>query len=150
LSDPKKRRQWDSCDPKISYEIPKPNAPGDFFDIYRPIFKRESRFSKNGPSKPLGDLQSSREDVELFYGAWFSFESWRTFEQMDEECADNSDSRDEKRWLDKKNRSQRQKLKKEDSARISKLAEQAFSLDPRIRQFKADEKVFTHILSLGS
>lgn len=112
MNDPKKRRQWDSCDPKISYEIPKPNQTGDFFEIYAPVFKRESRFSKKGPSPPLGSLDSTREEVEEFYSYWFNFESWRTFERMDEEDVDNSSGRDEKRWLDRKNRNQRQKLKK--------------------------------------
>lgn len=141
MSDPKKRRQWDSCDPKISYEIPKPNASGDFFQIYTSVFKREARFSKKVVFAPaLGDMESTREQVEEFYAYWFAFESWRSFECMDEEDSEKSDGRHEKRWIERKNKSQRQTLKKEDNVRMAKFVEQAFSLDPRIRKFRDDEK----------
>jgi DnaJ homolog subfamily C member 2 len=104
------------------------------------VFKREARFSKIQPVPSVGTYESERADVEAFYNFWFSFESWRSFERMDEEDVDKSEGRDEKRWIEKKNKSQRQKLKKEDNVRTTKLVEQAFAADPRIRKFKADEK----------
>lgn len=140
MSDTKKRRQWDSCDPKIPDAIPKPAAVGDFFEMYAGVFARETRFSKTTQSPPLGDLDSTRVHVEEFYSFWFGFESWRTFERMDEEDTDKSEGRNEKRWLDRKNKSQRQKLKKDDGARVGRLVDQAFAIDPRIKTFKALEK----------
>jgi DnaJ family protein C protein 2 len=49
-------------------------------------------------------------------------------------------SRDEKRHQEKKNKSERAKRKKEDIARVRVLVDKALGLDPRIKQFKADEK----------
>ncbi|KAI8909192.1 hypothetical protein EDD86DRAFT_207129 [Gorgonomyces haynaldii] len=140
MSNPKKRRQWDSIDPEISDSVPKATLQGDFFKIYTPVFERESRFSKIVPVPVLGNLETPRDQVESFYSFWFNFESWRSFEMHDEEDADGADSRDEKRWIEKKNKNQRQKMKKEDNARLTKLVDQAFSLDPRIKQFKQQDK----------
>ncbi|KAH9244666.1 hypothetical protein BASA81_017909, partial [Batrachochytrium salamandrivorans] len=140
MSDQKKRREWDSCDPLFDDSIPSLKAKGDFFDIYTPAFVKESRFSKKTPVPTIGDSTSSREDVEAFYGFWFDFESWRTFEMMDEEDTDNAEGREHKRYLERKNKSARQKLKKEDNSRVGKFVEQAFTLDPRIRKFKEEER----------
>lgn len=88
----------------------------------------------------LGGLDDSREIVENFYEFWFSFESWRTFEALDEEDASAGECREEKRWIEKKNKAQRNKLKKEDVSRVAKLVDQAFSIDPRIKKFKKEDK----------
>lgn len=58
----------------------------------------------------------------------------------DEEDTTKADSRDEKRWLDRKNFAARKKHKKEDIQRLNRLVEQAFALDPRIKVFKDQEK----------
>lgn len=102
LTNIKKRRQWDSCDPTFDESIPKPDAKGDFYELYGPIFDREVRFSKIPCEVALGDENSSRPEVEAFYQFWFAFESWRTFEMRDEEDTDKAGSREEKRWLDRK------------------------------------------------
>ncbi|KAL2911856.1 Zuotin [Polyrhizophydium stewartii] len=140
LSDTKKRREWDSCDPQFDESIPSAKAKGDFFEIYAPVFEKESRFSKKPAVPQIGDINSTREEVETFYDFWFNFESWRTFEMMDEEDADGAEGREEKRWIERKNKAARAKLKKEDNARVNRLVEQAFSLDPRIRKFKEQER----------
>ena len=79
--------------------------------------------------------------MEEFYNFWFSFDSWRSFERMDEEDPDNAECREEKRYIERKNKAQRQKLKKEDIVRVNRLVEQAFSLDPRIKKFRQEEKM---------
>lgn len=142
LTNPKKRRQWDSCDPGISDALPPADDPRDFFELYSQIFENESRFSKAKNPPKLGSLESTRKEVDHFYKFWFEFESWRSFEFRDEEDAEASagGGRDEKRYLERKNKSQRQKLKKEDNARLNRLTDQAFSLDPRILMFKKQEK----------
>ena len=89
---------------------------------------------------PLGDINSTREEVEAFYAFFFGMDSWRTFEMRDVEDTDKADSRDEKRWLDRKNVAGRKKLKKEDTQRLNKVVEQCFSLDPRIKLLKEQEK----------
>ncbi|RKO89128.1 hypothetical protein BDK51DRAFT_14471, partial [Blyttiomyces helicus] len=140
MSDNKKRREWDSCDPTFDDSIPSAKAKGDFFEIYASVFEKEGRFSKTQPVPTLGDAEGVREDVEAFYEFWFNFDSWRTFEMMDEEDTDNVDNREEKRYLERRNKAARTKLKKEDNARLNKLVEQAFKADPRIARFKEEEK----------
>ncbi|KAJ1895179.1 hypothetical protein LPJ81_005019 [Coemansia sp. IMI 209127] len=141
LIDPVRRRQFDSVDPEIPDDIPRGRL-GDrsgFFNTYGPIFEREARFSKKQPVPQLGDANSSREAMESFYRFWTSFESWRSFEYLDKE-KEHVENREEKRWLDKKNRAERTRRKTEDNKRISTLVQQAMSLDPRIEMFKEQER----------
>ncbi|KAI9098043.1 hypothetical protein DFS34DRAFT_714420 [Phlyctochytrium arcticum] len=140
MSEPTKRKQWDSVDPKFDDSLPSAKAKGDFFEIYTSVFEKEARFSKTQPVPSLGTPDQTRDEVEEFYNAWFNFDSWRTFENLDEEDTDNIESREERRWLDRKNKTERTKRKKADNSRVNKLVEQAFALDPRIKQFREDDK----------
>ncbi|KAK3817348.1 MAG: DnaJ domain-containing protein [Benniella sp.] len=140
LMDPVKRRQWDSVDPGISDAIPNPKSKMDFYKHYGPVFEREARFSTIQPVPVLGDANSPRDQVEGFYDFWYKFDSWRTFEWMDKEDGEGHDSRDDKRYFEKKNKSERAKLKKEDNTRLREIVDQALSLDPRIKLFKEEEK----------
>lgn len=89
LSDPIKRRQYDSVDPipEESYNPLKDGADLPFIEAWRPVFEREARFSvkdrKRIPS--IGTMESTKEEVEEFYGFWYGFESWRSFEYLDKE-----------------------------------------------------------------
>ncbi|KAJ2721721.1 hypothetical protein GGI07_003777 [Coemansia sp. Benny D115] len=142
LSDPVRRRQFDSVDPAISDDIPPPHLDGtdsDFFALYRPVFEREGRFSKKQPVPQLGDMDTPRDQVEGFYAFWSSLDSWRTFEYLDKEH-DKGDNREEKRWFDKKNKSERIRRKTEDNKRVSRLVQQAIGLDPRIGIFKKNDR----------
>ncbi|KAF9325925.1 hypothetical protein BG006_010613 [Podila minutissima] len=136
LMDPVKRRQWDSVDPAVSDDVPNPKSKSDFYKLYTPVFARESRFSNTQPVPQLGNAQSSQEEVEGFYDFWYKFDSWRTFEWMDKEDGEGHDSRDDKRYFEKKNKAERAKLKKEDNTRVREIVDQALSLDPRIKIFK--------------
>ena len=49
-------------------------------------------------------------------------------------------SRDDKRYTEKKNKSERQRRKKEYVARLRLRVDLALSLDPRIKKFKQEEK----------
>ncbi|KAF9115325.1 hypothetical protein BGX27_008205 [Mortierella sp. AM989] len=144
LSDPIKRRQYDSVDPipEDAYSALKEGADLPFIDAWRPVFEREARFSvKNKNEIPdIGDMKSTKEEVEAFYGFWYTFESWRTFEYLDKEEGDGPENRDDKRYLEKKNKTERAKLKKEDASRLRKLVDTAFALDPRMAAFKEQER----------
>ncbi|ORZ04442.1 hypothetical protein BCR41DRAFT_425944 [Lobosporangium transversale] len=140
LSDPVKRRQYDSVDPipEEAYNPLKDGADLPFIEAWKPVFEREARFSVRPKNEipSIGTMDSSKEEVEAFYGFWYGFESWRSFEYLDKEEGDGPDNRDDKRYLEKKNRAERAKLKKEDAARLRKLVDTAFTLDPRMIAFK--------------
>ncbi|KAI8822020.1 uncharacterized protein EV422DRAFT_525342 [Fimicolochytrium jonesii] len=140
MSDVTKRKQWDSVDPKFDDSIPSAKAKGDFFKLYAPVFEKEARFSKTQPVPGVGTMESDRDETEAFYNFWFNFDSWRTFENLDEEDTDGVESREEKRWLDRKNKAERTKRKKADNSRVNKMVENAFAADPRIKKFREDDK----------
>ncbi|KAF9915588.1 hypothetical protein BX616_005806 [Lobosporangium transversale] len=136
LMDPVKRRQWDSVDPNVPDSVPNPKSKLDFYKAWGPVFEREARFSNIHPVPMLGNEESTKEEVESFYNFWYKFDSWRSFEWMDKEDGEGHDSRDDKRYFEKKNKAERAKLKKEDNARLREIVDQAFALDPRIKTFK--------------
>lgn len=49
-------------------------------------------------------------------------------------------SRDDKRYTEKKNKTERARRKKEDTARLRTLVDLTLSLDPRIKRIKQEEK----------
>ena len=144
LSDPVKRKQFDSVDPTVIDTVPSCKSVSmfdEFKEIFDPIFESQKRFSKKEPVPSIGEADSSREDVDNFYRFWSNFESWRSFEWNDEDQPSSADNREDKRWFDKKNKAARLKHKNEDNARIIKLVELVMKLDPRIKQFKEQDKL---------
>lgn len=141
LSDPIKRRQFDSCDPSFDEKTPStlPKS-ANFYKTFGAAFERNSHFSKVQPVPSLGDENTPREQVEGFYNFWFNFDSWRTFEWEDEEDKESAESREDKRWLEKKNKAQRAKRKQEDNRRISTMVESAMKFDPRLAKFKEEDR----------
>ena len=142
LTDRTKRRQYDSCDFAADVPLPPKKDVGsyDFFEAWAPVFESEARFSKKKPVSKLGNMDSSKKEVEDFYSFWHRFDSWRTFEFLDEEAPDDSSNRDHKRYIERKNKAARDKKKTADNARLVKLVERAMSEDPRIKKFKEEEK----------
>ncbi|KAJ1967673.1 Zuotin [Dispira parvispora] len=140
LTDPVKRMQFDSVDPELDDSLPPAKLKGDFFDVYGKVFEREARFSKEQPVPVLGDLDAPRAQVEAFYEFWYGINSWRTFEYLDKEDAEGADNRDNKRWMDKKNRAERARRKNEDNARLRQLVDQAIKADPRMIKFRQEDR----------
>lgn len=112
--------------------------PGNFYKLWAPVFKSESRFSKEQPVPELGKEDSSREDVEYFYNFWYNFDSWRTFEYLDEDVPDDNENRDQKRHVERKNNNQRKKRKVEDTVRLRKVVDEALAQDERIKKFRQE------------
>ncbi|KAJ7594094.1 DnaJ domain-containing protein [Mycena floridula] len=147
LSNPERRRQFDSVDPEfmeVYEEVPTAaqfkNGKLDFFKAFAPVFEREARFSKIQPVPMLGDSDAAKAHVEGFYDFWYNFDSWRSFEYLDKEVNEGSDNRDDKRYTEKKNKSERARRKKEDIARVRGIVDLTLSLDPRIKRIKQEEK----------
>jgi DnaJ homolog subfamily C member 2 len=143
LLDPTKRRQFDSVDENADVEPPtkKATQKGNFYKLWGPVFEAEARFSKKHPVPKLGNEKSTREEVEGFYDFWYNFDSWRSFEYLDEDVPDDSESRDQKRHMERKNQNQRKKRKTEDTARLRKLVQTAQDLDDRIKKFLQAERL---------
>lgn len=117
----------------------KDSQKGAFFKRWGPVFVAEGRFSTKQPVPKLGNDSSTKADVEEFYNFWYTFDSWRTFEYLDEEVPDDTESRDQKRHVERKNNNARKKRKNEDTARLRKLVDDALALDERIKKFRQQE-----------
>ncbi|OQR81507.1 DnaJ subfamily C member 2 protein [Thraustotheca clavata] len=154
LMDPQKKRAYDSqCEfdesiPSGSEKI-KQNVTGkpdpkakylDFYALYGPVFERNSRFSTVTPVPHLGDDETPLEEVQSFYNFWHTFESWRDFTHNAEHDVDSVESRDEKRFMMKKNEAQAKKLKKQEYNRLADLVSRAQLNDPRLRRVKQAAK----------
>ncbi|KAL6704365.1 Zuotin [Coniothyrium glycines] len=141
LSDPVRRRQFDSVDEGAEVEPPtkKETQKGNFYKLWGKVFEAEGRFSNQQPVPKLGNDKSSKEDVEHFYNFWYNFDSWRTFEYLDEDVPDDNENRDQKRHVERKNQAARRKKKTEDTARLRKLVDDALALDERIKKFRQAE-----------
>ena len=142
LSNQEKRRQFDSVDEGVDDDdVPTgKEGPERFYELWGPVFEREARFSKVQPVPSLGDASSTKDHVDDFYDFFYNFDSWRSFEYLDADVNEGSDSRDEKRYTEKKNRNERARRKKEDNARLRTLVDRALALDPRIKAFRAAER----------
>ncbi|KAK1758290.1 DnaJ domain-containing protein [Echria macrotheca] len=140
LLDPTKRRQFDSVDEEADVEPPtkKQLAKGNYYKLWGNVFKSEARFSKNHPVPQLGDEKSTREEVENFYNFWYNFDSWRSFEYLDEDVPDDNENRDQKRHMERKNANARKKKKAEDNARLRKLLDDCSTGDERIKRFRQE------------
>jgi len=140
LLDPVKRRQYDSVDEEADVDPPtkKELKSGNFYKLWSRVFKSEARFSKTHPVPTFGDADSSREHVEEFYNFWYNFDSWRTFEYLDEDVPDDNENRDQKRHVERKNANARRKKKAEDNARLRKLLDDASAGDERIKRFRQE------------
>ncbi|BDD63881.1 DnaJ (Hsp40), sub C, member 2 [Monascus purpureus] len=142
LLDPVKRRQFDSVDEAADVEPPskKEVAKGDFFKLWVPVFESEARFSKKHPVPSLGNENSTKAEVDEFYNFWYNFDSWRTFEYLDEDVPDDNENRDQKRHIEKKNANARRKRKAEDTARLRKIIDDCMAQDQRIKKFRQEAR----------
>ncbi|KAL1129637.1 hypothetical protein AAG570_012582, partial [Ranatra chinensis] len=142
LGDKDKRKSYDSVDPYFDDSIPINNEHNrnNFFEVFGPVFKLNARWSEKKPVPLLGGPDDSRDLVDNFYRFWYNYESWREFSYEDEESKDRAQDRDERRWIERQNKSVRAKKKKEEMIRLRNLVDQAYNLDPRIAKFKSDDK----------
>ena len=137
VSDPVKRRQFDSVDEKAIVAPPsKKEQKVSYYKSWGRFFENEGRFSNKQPVPKFGDETSSKEQVEEFYEFWYNFGSWRTFEYLDKEPADDTDNRDSKRYQERKNKTDRAKRKTEDTGRLRKAIDTALAGDIRLKKFK--------------
>lgn len=142
LIDDAKRKKYDSALP-FNDNIPEEGDninDGNFYDLFEPVFKRNARFAKKKPVPNLGDDTTPMEEVYKFYKYWDNFETWREFSQFDEYDPREAADRYEKRYMENENKRIRSKYMKKERARLIKLIDLAYKLDPRIKKVKQEEE----------
>ncbi|KAH7421405.1 hypothetical protein KP509_13G055700 [Ceratopteris richardii] len=139
LIDPVKRRIYDSTD-EFDDAVPGDCAPHEFFQVYGPVFRRNAKWSVNQSVPSLGDDDTPLDEVDKFYDFWNSFRSWREFPDANEYDLEEAESREHKRWMERQNAKLSEKARKEESARIRSIVENAYKRDPRILRRKEEEK----------
>ena len=143
LSDPKRRRDFDSLDdfddslPPKDYDS---STHGDFFGVFGPFFERNSRWSEVPNAPLLGNSETPYDAVVRMYDFWFDFRSWRDFADADEYDVETASFREERRWMERNNEKLRVKRRKDEKARLARLVELAYAHDPRIRAEKQRQK----------
>lgn len=128
-------------DPEFDDNLPTDSQiKNDYYNVFNKYFKLNARWSEKKNVPEFGDNDANRDQVDSFYNFWYDFESWREFSYLDEEDKEKGQDRDERRWIEKENRTARLKRKKEEMARIRTLVDLAFNNDKRIIRFKKEEK----------
>ncbi|XP_063848823.1 dnaJ homolog subfamily C member 2-like isoform X2 [Scylla paramamosain] len=142
LGDPIKRRSWDSVDPEFDDEVPAVSAhnKANFFQIFTGVFECNARWSTHKHVPGLGKPDDTKQKVDRFYGFWYDFDSWREFSYLDEEEKEKGQDREERRWIEKQNKVERARRRKEEMGRLRRLVDNAYACDPRIAKFKEEDK----------
>lgn len=143
LSDPSKRREFDSLDPfddSLPTEL-QASDPDEYFKHFGAAFKRNSKWSVRKPVPDLGTMESDDSSIDDFYSFWFSFKSWREFPHPDEEDVELAEGRDERRWIERHNAKLREKGRKEEIRRINEFVDLAHRLDPRLIKRRDAERL---------
>lgn len=144
LGVPSKRRAYDSVDPEFDDHVPdklsaRKTYEKKFFTEFSEVFENNARWSTRTPVPKLGQDETSRDEIEKFYEFWYAFESWREYSYLDEEDKETGSDRDERRWIEKNNRVERNEKKKEEMKRIRSLVDNAYNSDPRVIRFREAE-----------
>lgn len=139
LSDPTKRRQYDSSK-EFDDTVPTffNKLSGDFYAKFCGVFERNARFSNVKPVPSLGDENTPVSEVRQFYRFWKGFDSWRdplADAQLNGEeiCnLEEAECREERRWMEQENARIARRFKKAETERVQGLVQLAFENDPRL------------------
>ncbi|GIL94969.1 hypothetical protein Vretimale_1073 [Volvox reticuliferus] len=140
LSDPAKRREFDSTD-DFDDTLPLQCDPKDFFKVFGSAFRRNARWSSVEPVPDVGDENTTWEEVSKFYDFWYTFKSWREFPHPDEEDVEAAESREHRRWIERNNAKLREKGKKEEGRRLRDFVDAAYKYDPRVLRKKEEDRL---------
>ena len=145
LTDPKKRREYDSVDaPKTKLPASKLADDGsNWFDLVPPALTELARFfdGKQDATKFIEtDPDAPFERVRKMYEFWAKFKSWREFPAEDEEDTESAEDRWQRREMEKENKKKREEAKKADTKRIKTFITRAEECDPRVLKKKREER----------
>ena len=144
LTDPKRRREYDSVDAPRT-RLPKKLAEdgSEWFAKCVPAFQELARFydGKGDASRFIvADPEAPFEKVREMYAFWAKFKSWREFPAEDEEDTESADDRWQRREMEKENKKKREEEKKADTKRIKQFIGLAEDTDPRVIKRRKEEK----------
>lgn len=140
LSDPVRRRAFDSED-AFDDTIPSRGDIVDddaFYKLFGDCFVRNSKWSASSKVPRLGNAKTPFAQVQQFYKFWRHFQTWRDFSADSEYDLEDAESREEKRWMQRQNKKQSDKKLREERARLNRLVDLAYSLDPRVIAHNAE------------
>jgi DnaJ family protein C protein 2 len=144
LTDPKRRREYDSVDaPKTKLPKKLKEDGSEWFQKCVPAFKELARFydGKGDPMKFIEeDPDAPFERVRKMYEFWAKFKSWREFPAEDEEDLESADDRWQRRKMEKENAAKREEEKRADTKRIKAFIGLAEDTDPRVIKVRKEEK----------
>jgi len=124
-----------------------------FYQVYREVFEKikyeEEQAYKNLDEvsedyvKPpgFGDAKTGLSSVGDFYQFWSSFSSYKTFAWADEYNPSEAPNRYVRRQIDKENKKERQREKKNYIKTIKELVEYVKRRDPRYRELQEQQRV---------
>jgi len=145
LSDAQKRRRYDSSlsfDDTIPTSFPKGKPPSEFFEVFREVFLRNSRWSAKPRVPELGDENTPIDTVRHFYDFWHEFDSWRDplamaeAEEIEIYNLEEAECREERRWMERENAKVAKRLKQCERDRIADLVRLAEKHDPRMIAYR--------------
>lgn len=144
LGDPVRRKQYDSLDafddhiPKTYRRLPSRKEDEDeaFLTFFVPVFKRQAKFSTQRPVPELGDRDTTPMELRRFYAFWENFRSWRDFGLLGECDLAEAEDREERRWMQRQNKNEADRTKREEMKRLSAFVCLAKEHDPRMRRIR--------------
>jgi len=143
LGNAESRRAFDSVDYfndhlPTSFR-PRPERGADyFFRVFSPPFRRQAKFSIESPVPALGDADTPYEQVAHFYRFWHNYSSWRDFTLLAEHDLSQAEDREERRWMQRMNKNQATKIKREESNRVQVMVSLAYEHDPRVQKHREE------------
>jgi len=148
LGNAETRRTFDSVDYfndhlPSSFRHKPERGPDYFYRIFGPCFRRQAKFSIDTPVPSLGDEGTPYEQVASFYRFWHNYSSWRDFTLLAEHDTAQAEDREERRWMQRMNKNQATKIKRDEMNRVQAMVALAYENDPRVvkhREEVAEEK----------
>jgi len=136
------KRAYDSVDPRFDDDVPNitEHNKQNFYKVFGPVIASNAQWSMNKNVPMLGSDSDEIDYVNDFYNFWYDFKSWREYSYLDEEERDKADCKEERRYLDKLNKIERIRRKKEEMTRMRQLVDICYACDPRIKAFNEDRK----------
>lgn len=136
------KRAYDSIDPSFDDDVPNVTEYNkkNFYKTFAPVFQRNALYSINKNVPMVGEVSDDIDKVNDFYNFWYDFKSWREYSYLDEEERDKAECKDERRYIDKLNKTERNRRKKEEITRLRKLVDNCYACDPRIKAFNEERK----------